>query len=82
MTMANLHWLSVHPAQGSEELKAAVIRWGYSLSPHIEGSTLVIQADRPDPRWIPEKAATVLWWVKEGSPEETSSVREWETVYM
>lgn len=74
MTMSNVHWLTVHPAPGSEELKAALIRWGYSLSPHVEGSILVIQADRPDPRWIPEKATSVLWWVKEGSPEETSSV--------
>ncbi len=72
--MSDIHWLEVHPSSSAGELKGALAQWGYSLAGRLEGSTLLIVADRPDPRWIPEKATAVLWWVKDGSPEETSRV--------
>jgi diguanylate cyclase (GGDEF)-like protein len=72
--MTYIHWLEVHPASGTEELKTTLAQWGFSQTSRLEGSTLFVVADKPDPRWIPEKATAVLWWVKEGTPEQTSAV--------
>ena len=72
--MTYIHWLEVHPASGTEKLKASLSQWGFSQTSRLEGSTLLVVADKPDPRWIPEKATAVLWWVKDGTPEQTSAV--------
>lgn len=72
--MTYIHWLDVHPTSGTEELKNALSQWGFSQTNRLEGSTLFVVADKPDPRWIPEKATAVLWWVKDGTPEQTSAV--------
>lgn len=71
--MTYIHWLEVHPASGTEELKTALTHWGFSQTNKLEGATLVVVADKPDPRWIPEKATAVMWWVKDGTPEQTSA---------
>lgn len=72
--MTYIHWLDVHPAAGAESLKSALSQWGFSQTSKLEGATLLVVADKPDPRWIPEKATAVLWWVKDGTPEQTSAV--------
>jgi diguanylate cyclase (GGDEF)-like protein len=72
--MTYIHWLDVHPTAETEKLKTAMSQWGFSQTSRLEGATLLVVADKPDPRWIPEKATAVLWWVKDGTPEQTSAV--------
>ncbi len=72
--MSDVHVLEVHPSPKTGELKALLPQWGYLHTERLEGATLILVADRPDPRWIPEKATSVLWWVKDGTPEEASRV--------
>ncbi|WP_306597905.1 GGDEF domain-containing protein [Geothrix sp. 21YS21S-2] len=66
--------LAIHPAQGLPALEEALASWGHGLSPEPGDGTVVIVADRPDPRWIPPSGSEILWWVKEADPEEVSLV--------
>ena len=72
--MSTIHWLNVHPAADAELLRASVAEWGYQISDGPGEGTLLIVADRPDPRWIPPLGTEILWWVADGTPEEVSDV--------
>ncbi|HLO66912.1 MAG TPA: GGDEF domain-containing protein [Holophaga sp.] len=63
--------LQIHDAPGLPALREALASW--DLSGAGEG-TLLIVADRPDPRWIPAYGTGILWWVREAEPEEVSLV--------
>jgi diguanylate cyclase (GGDEF)-like protein len=69
-----VHFLQVHGASGLQALKDAFAAWGHPAVPDPGEGTLVIVADRPDPRWIPPYGTEILWWVKEATPEEASLV--------
>lgn len=72
--MPTLRWIEIHPAEGAERLRLALEAWGYEITPAGGSGTALVVADRPDPRRIPPQATEVLWWVKDGSPEEVSDV--------
>lgn len=72
--MSTVHWMSIHPAEGASLLKASVAAWGHELVDGPGEGTLIIIADRPDPRWLPPVGTEVLWWVADGTPEEVSEV--------
>jgi len=74
-----VRFLQIHPAPGTQALRAAFAAWGHPpaegpADPDRADGTLVLIADRPDPRWLPPYGTEVLWWVKEATPEETSRV--------
>jgi diguanylate cyclase (GGDEF)-like protein len=64
----------VHPTEGSGLLRDALGGWGFNCVDGPGDGTVIIVADRPDPRWIPGDGTEVLWWVAEGGPEEVSDV--------
>jgi diguanylate cyclase (GGDEF)-like protein len=72
--MSTVHWLNVHPAAGASLLRASVAAWGFQIQDGPGEATLLIVADRPDPRWIPPVGTEILWWVGEATPEEVSEV--------
>ena len=72
--MSTVHWMNIHPAPGASLLRASVAAWGHQLLDGPGPGTLLIIADRPDPRWIPPGGTEILWWVADGSPEEVSEV--------
>lgn len=72
--MPSLRWIEVDPAEGAPALRAALEGWGYRLLPPEASGTALVVVDRPDPRHLPIGAPEVLWWVKEGTPEEVSLV--------
>ena len=65
--------LQIHDADGTPALREALARWGHPVTGDGDG-TLVIVADRPDPRLIPPYGTEILWWVRTGTPEEVSAV--------
>lgn len=72
--MHRIHWLEPHPTSAGEALRGALPTWGYDVVPGPGPGTLVVVAERPDPRLLPEEGAEFLWWVQESSPEEVSAV--------
>jgi diguanylate cyclase (GGDEF)-like protein len=72
--MSTVHWLEIHPADGCAQLRGALAGWGFEVREGPGDGTLLIVADRPDPRWIPADGTEILWWVKDGTPEEVSEV--------
>ena len=72
--MSTVRWMNVHPASGAGLLRASVAAWGFQILDGPGEGTLVIVADRPDPRWIPPVGTEILWWVADGTPEEVSEV--------
>jgi diguanylate cyclase (GGDEF)-like protein len=72
--MSTVHWLNIHPAEGAGLLRASVAAWGHQILDGPGEGTLIIVADRPDPRWIPAVGTEILWWVADGTPEEASEV--------
>ena len=72
--MQPVYWMNVHPAQGASLLRASVAAWGFEIQDGPGDGTLLIVADRPDPRWIPTVGTEILWWVRDGNPEEVSEV--------
>ncbi len=72
--MPELCWFEAHPAEGSPLLRAALRQWGFQVNDGEGEGTLILIADRPDPRLIPPLGTEILWWVKDGSPEEVSEV--------
>lgn len=72
--MPDLYWIQAHPAEGAPRLREALEGWGYTLLPGAGAGTVVLVADHPDPRLIPEQGSDILWWVRDGSPESVSQV--------
>lgn len=72
--MPRLRWIEIHPVPEAGGLKARLLEAGYLLHEEDGVETVLIVADRPDPQWLPERCNEVLWWVKDGSPEEVSAV--------
>jgi diguanylate cyclase (GGDEF)-like protein len=72
--MIPLCWREVHPSDQAEALRKALETWGYLLTGQSGAGLTLVMADRPHLRWLPAKATEVLWWVREGSPEEVSAV--------
>ncbi|WP_306591439.1 GGDEF domain-containing protein [Geothrix sp. 21YS21S-4] len=72
--MSRIYWLEPHPSPAGEALRQALGDWGYDVTPGPGTGTLILVADRPDPRLVPAEGAEVLWWVREAEPEEVSAV--------
>ena len=72
--MPRIHWLEPHPSPAGDALRDALFRWGYEVRPGAGRGTVVIVAERPDPRLIPIEGTELLWWIQEGEPEEVSAV--------
>ena len=72
--MPRIHWLEVHPTVAGEDLRAALERWGYEISPGPGQGLIVLVAERPDVRLIPTEGIELLWWVEKAEPEEVSAV--------
>lgn len=72
--MPDLYWIQAHPAEGAPRLREALEGWGYTLQPGAGAGTVVLVADQPDPRLIPEQGSDILWWVRDGAPEAVSQV--------
>ncbi len=72
--MPELFWIQAQPAEGAPRLREALEGWGYTLQPGAGPGTVVLVADHPDPRLLPEQGSDILWWVREGSPEAVSQV--------
>lgn len=72
--MARIHWLEAHTSPAGEALCAALQAWGHEVLPGPGPGSLVIVAEHPDPRLIPEEGAEILWWVEQAEPEEVSAV--------
>lgn len=72
--MPELYWIQAHPAEGAPRLREALEGWGYTLLPGAGPGTVVLVADQPDPRLLPDQGGDVLWWVRDGSPETVSQV--------
>lgn len=72
--MPDIYWREAQPSEHAESLRLALSEWGFTLHEGLGPDPLVLVADRPDPRLLPTSATEVLWWVREGSPEEVSDV--------
>ena len=72
--MHPIHWLEPHPSQAGDMLRGALAGWGYEVVPGPGPGSLVLVAERPDPRLIPAEGSELLWWVREASVEEVSAV--------
>jgi diguanylate cyclase (GGDEF)-like protein len=72
--VSELFWIQAHPAEGAPRLREALEGWGYTLVPGTGAGTVILVADQPDPRLIPEQGSDILWWVRDGAPEVVSQV--------
>jgi len=72
--MADVFWMEVYKAEGATLLYRALEQWGFKVHPGSGRGTVLIVADRPDPRLIPPQALEILWWVLDATPEEVSDV--------
>ena len=72
--MSTIHWLDIHPCERSPALRQALAGWGFECHDGSGDGTLLIVADHPDPRWIPDQGTEILWWVRNGTPEAVSEV--------
>jgi diguanylate cyclase (GGDEF)-like protein len=72
--MSVVHWLDVHPSAAGEALRAALEGWGYEIQDGPGSGSLILVADQPDSRFIPEEGAEILWWVEKAEPEAVSAV--------
>jgi len=72
--MADVFWLEIHRAEGASLLHRALEQWGFQVNSGAGRGTVLIVADRPDPRLIPSQALEILWWVLDATPEEVSDV--------
>ena len=72
--MPSVHWLEPHPSPAGAALRDALARWGYDVVPGTGQGTVILVAERPDPRLIPAEGTELLWWVERGEPEEVSAV--------
>lgn len=72
--MPRIHWLEIHPSEQALRLREALFQEGYEIMRGPGEGTSLVVADRPDARHLPIQGTDVLWWVKEGTPEEVSDV--------
>jgi diguanylate cyclase (GGDEF)-like protein len=72
--MADVFWMEVHRAEGATLLYRALEQWGFRVQAGAGRGTVLIVADRPEPRLIPSQALEILWWVADATPEEVSDV--------
>ena len=72
--MADVYWMEIHRAEGSTLLRRGLEQWGFRVHTDAGRGTVLIVADRPDPRLIPSQALEILWWVRDATPEEVSDV--------
>ena len=72
--MPRIHWLEAHPSAAGTALRAALEQWGYEVVAGPGAGTLVVVAERPDPRLVPAEGTEILWWVQHGDPEQVSAV--------
>ncbi len=72
--MPGIHWLDVHPSAAGETLRLALAAWGHEILPGPGPGSLVLVANHPDPRLIPEEGHEILWWVEKAEPEAVSAV--------
>ncbi len=72
--MPSIHWLELHPSPAGSALREALLGWGYEVLTGTGRGTVVLVAERPDPRLIPSEGTELLWWVATGEPEEVSAV--------
>jgi diguanylate cyclase (GGDEF)-like protein len=75
--MATLHWIAIHPSERAPDLRQALAKWGIHCEDGTGDGTLLIEADYPDPEWIPPEGTEILWWVKDATPEAVSEVLSW-----
>ena len=64
----------IHPTTLSGKLETTLGAWGFTLQDTPTTGLQILVADRPDPRLIPPEATEIIWWVREGTPEEVSEV--------
>ncbi|WP_257305043.1 GGDEF domain-containing protein [Geothrix campi] len=74
--MRRIHWLEPHPSRAGDALRAALEAWGHDVMPGPGPGSLVLVAERPDPRLIPAEGSEILWWVQQAEAEEISAVLE------
>ncbi len=72
--MSRLHWLEIHPSDRAQALRIRLLEAGVEIHRGAGDGTVLVICDRPDPRHIPVQGTDLLWWVKEGTPEEVSGV--------
>lgn len=72
--MAIIHLQELQTSPHTAALRAALDSWGMKAEEGPGEGTLILVADRPDPRDIPLQGTDILWWVAEGTPEEVSDV--------
>jgi len=72
--MSQVFWLEPQASEHSLLLRHVLREWGFQIQEGSGEGTLVLVADRPSASFIPFNATEILWWVKEGSPEEVSEV--------
>ena len=74
--MQRIHWLEPHPSRAGDTLRAALETWGHEVVRGPGPGSLVLVAERPDPRLLPAEGSEVLWWVQQAEAEEISTVLE------
>ncbi|WP_243286506.1 sensor domain-containing diguanylate cyclase [Geothrix terrae] len=74
--MHHIHWLEPQPSTAGNALRTALEAWGHDVVPGPGPGSLVLVAERPDPRLIPAEGSEILWWVQEAEAEEISAVLE------
>lgn len=72
--MRRIFWLEPHPSPESTGLREALAKWGFVVEEGRGDGSHLLVVDRPDPALIPIHATEILWWIKEGTPEEVSEV--------
>ena len=72
--MPPIQWLDCQSTPAGEALRAALTSWGHLVEAGPGPGTLVVVAERPDPRLLPPEGTEVLWWVVRAEPEEVSAV--------
>ncbi len=72
--MNRIHWLEPHPSRAGATLRAALEAWGHEVVPGPGVGSLVLVAERPDPRLIPAEGSEILWWVEHAEADEVSAV--------
>jgi diguanylate cyclase (GGDEF)-like protein len=72
--MPEVFWCEMQPSEKSTFLRTALAQWGFVVKDGPGEGTLILIADRPDPKWIPPIGKEILWWVENATPEEVSEV--------
>ena len=72
--MSQVYWLEPQTSERSPLLRQALLGWGFLIREGGGEGTMILVADRPSSAFIASNATEILWWVKEGSPEEVSEV--------